>query len=180
VGLEVNPDPVRQNEPMHPRITVTNRSGSTLFNVRAIVRLPDTINGFPPALFGGGPGTQPGCSGYNTGNCDPFEVLTWTIGNLPAGAGAMLSMPAVIAAATPDGRPTNWEVTVLADGNNIGRATHSVTTDAGSALALNVDTSAGTVAVNGALTYSLTYGNRGISSLSSTTLTFPIPAGATN
>jgi len=179
VGLEVNPDPARPGEPMHGRLTVTNRSGSALSNVKALLRMPDTITGFSPALFMGGPGTLPGCSGFGTANCDALEALTWTIGTLPAGAGATLSLPPLLALGIADGRLTGWEVIVLADNNTIARASHTLITDNGNSLSVNVDESADSVAPGAALTYDVVYGNRGIGSLTSTTLTFPIPAGAT-
>jgi hypothetical protein len=82
-------------------------------------------------------------------------------------------------ASIEDGRLSGTEVIVRADGNNIARATHSIATETSNSLQLTVDDSADPVPAGGTVTYNLTYANRGISTVSGATLSFPVPAGAT-
>src|SRR5262249_9448827 len=65
--------------------------------------------------------------------------------------------------------------------NAVSTATdaETVTVANANALSISVDESEDTVAQGGTLTYDLTFGNRGLVTLTGTTMTFPVPAGST-
>ncbi len=175
LGVEINPDPVRPNEQLRSVITVTNRSGAALFNAVLRVRVPAQVDAFSPALVSG----APNCGLYFTGNCDANELVVWSLGNIAGGAGVSISMPAIVADAIVAGRLIGLEAIVTADGGLQSITSHTVAVDTSNALTLEVDDDKDAVVAGETLTYNLTYGNRSLSTVSGTQLSFPLPVGTT-
>ena len=176
VAFEVNPDPVRSNELVRSAVTVTNRSGSALFNVTLRVRIPAEVNDFAGALLSGGGS----CSSVGNTNCENSgDFAIWSLGNLAGGAGVTVSLPMIVTNALAPGRLINQEAFVTADGGSQSVGEHTIVIDTDNALNLEIDDDRDAVLPGELLTYSLTYGNRSGASVSTALLTFPIPAGTT-
>jgi len=180
--VEMNPDPARPGERIRTEVTIGNHSGATLFNAKFRLRVPaevgDGAHGYfdEDLLTGGGTcdlGNYPTlCESYG-------ELMTWELGDLPAGAGGTLSLPLVVTSGVAAGRLISLEALLTADGDNQAVLEHTVIVDTDNALTLEVDESADPVVAGTQLTYTLTYGNRSPASVGSTVLTFPLPAGTT-
>jgi uncharacterized repeat protein (TIGR01451 family) len=119
------------------------------------------------------------CIQSNTsGACDPGEIINWAIGAIPAGGGVTVSMPF-----TALGTATAGTVITLAGNVLIGVASQatanaSVTVSTTNSLSLAVQEDKNPVSLGNRMTYTLTYANRGATtSVTGTTLSFPIPAG---
>ncbi len=178
VGVELNPDAARPNEPMLAEVTVSNRGGVALTGVTVLARVPQSVTSFLNAQVTG-TSTCP-YSVINNGFCDSGELVTWTIGTIPAGGGITLSLPMGVAAGAAAGRILNLEVLAIDDGNNRAVSGTAVAVDTDNPLSLSVDDDRNPVAGGATLTYTLTYGNRAASSsITGTTLSFPVPAGTT-
>jgi uncharacterized repeat protein (TIGR01451 family) len=177
LAIEVNPDPVRQDGRLPTEIAVTNVSAATLaITLRA--RVPDSVAAFLPSLV---TGAASGCANPPTATaCDPGELISINVGNLDPGEGTVISLPPVVAAGTESGRLIAWEAIVTGGiESHQSVATHHVAVDNDNALALSVDDTPNGAPANGVLTYVLTYGNRGATALTDTSLDFPLPAGTT-
>jgi uncharacterized repeat protein (TIGR01451 family) len=176
VAFEVNPDPARSSEQLRSAVTVTNRSGSALFNVTLRVRIPQEVDDFGGALLSSGGN----CSSIGNTNCENFgDFAIWSLGNLAGGAGVTVSLPMVVTAALAPGRLINQEAFATADGGNQSVREHTVVIDTDNALNLEVDDDRDAVLPGESLIYNLTYGNRSGTSVSTASLTFPIPVGTT-
>jgi uncharacterized repeat protein (TIGR01451 family) len=177
LAIEADADPVRSNERLRTTVTVTNSSGAQLSNVLLKVRVPDNMATFSPSATNIAP---TGCNlTGSTTSCDAGDVAIFNLGNLAAGANAVVLLPPVVADATPDGVLLLWEATVTATGTHSSTMRRAVPVDNGSALTLGLDDNVDAVAPDGTLTYTLTYGNRGITTVSGATLRLPLPAGTT-
>ncbi|MGI9343899.1 MAG: hypothetical protein ACR2QV_13755, partial [Gammaproteobacteria bacterium] len=170
--VAVNPDPVRSGELSSSNITVSNQAGETLFNVTLLMRVPPEFATFFNASRTTGGGT---CS---NGTCSANELVTWNLGTLPPGnsvsVAAWANMQSVDA-----GRISVVDAIVTADGGRQTLASHTAAIDNDTALALSIDVSEDVVLPGDSVTYTLTFGNRSISTVTGTTLTFPVPAAAT-
>ena len=83
--LEMDPDPVRAQEFIQTKLTVSNQSGSQLSGVTLRARYPSggVFNVNQDYVTGG-----VDCSVVtNNSYCDPNELATWNLGTLAAGAG---------------------------------------------------------------------------------------------
>ena len=174
--VEMNPDPVRQNEGVRAKFTVTNRTNTILTGTVLRARFPtDGVDGFRPQHTLSGGGT---CVGDGDSRCFPYEFVNWNISTLQPGQGVTVSMPMVVTDGV-SGRLITLDAEVVADGVSQMTATHTVAVDNDNALSLGLDEDKDAVAPGDTLTYSLTYGNRTASNVTGTTLAFPIPPGAT-
>jgi len=177
VGIEFNPDPLRPNEQGVAQLTVTNRSGGTLTGVVLQARVPQALTSFSPAYLNGA-GTC--VVVINNSICDPAELLNWAIGSLPAGGGITLTVPIFLANGTAAGRLLVLEALASADGGTRALNSATVAVDTDGPLSLAVEEDKNPVGTGDLLTYTLIYGNRAASSsITGTTLTFPVPAGTT-
>ena len=174
--VEMNPDPVRQNEGVRAEFTVTNRTNTILTGTVLRARFPtDGVDGFLPQHTLSGGGT---CLGDGDSRCFAYEFVNWNLGTLQPGQGVTVSMPMVVTDGV-SGRLITLDAEVVADGAQQMTATHTVAVDNDNALSLGVDEDKDAVAPGDTLTYSLTYGNRTASNVTGTTLVFPLPPGAT-
>ena len=174
--VEMNPDPVRQNEGVRAEFTVTNRTNTILTGTVLRARFPtDGVDGFLPQHRLSNGGT---CLGDGDSRCFAYEFVNWSIGTLQPGQGVTVTMPMVVTDGA-SGRLITLDSEVVADGAQQMTATHTVAVDNDNALSLGVDEDKDAVAPGDTLTYSLTYGNRTASNVTGTILAFPIPPGAT-
>ena len=175
LSIELNPNPVRAGETLIAQLTVANNGGAAVNTVVLQATVPANVNDFNPALMTGG-GT---CVVIvNNGICDSTELMNWTLGTIPAGGAVTVSVPLVVAAATVAG------TTITLPGNVLVNAVSTVTANAiavvstTNVLSLAVDEDKDRVVTGDTLTYTLTYGNRAVSSsVTGTTLSFPVPGG---
>ncbi|MEZ5565189.1 MAG: thrombospondin type 3 repeat-containing protein [Gammaproteobacteria bacterium] len=175
LAIEMNPDPARPTEKLVAQLTVTNRGSTALTGVVLQARMPQGISPISVALVTGGAT----CIQANTsGNCDPNELLNWSIGTLPAGTGITRSVLLPVAAATDAGRLVTLEVLATDDGANKAILEDAAAVDSNNPLSLSVGVDKNPVAAGGTQTYTLSYANRAsTSSINPPTLSFPIPAG---
>ena len=171
LGMEVNPDPVRPGQRLRSELTVSNQSGAALFGVVLQARFPDGMSNLTQGLLTGG-GT---CSGSV---CSSGDLVTWNLGTLAPGAGVTVAMPMVALGNLVDGALINLDVEVRADGGRQLLSAHTVAVDGDGSLRLELDESPDPSLPDGVLKYILTFGNRGLDSVSDVELHFPLPAGA--
>ena len=171
--VTLGPDRVRPGEGLVGYIHVANRGTSAVSNVVVQARFPavGVNNSLSPTLITGG-ATCPGL-------CDRNDLVTWNLGTLAAGQGTTLSLPMQVTTGTADGTAIPLAVELLSGGAQVAIESASVTVDADNALSLAVDEDKDTVVPGGTLAYTLSYGNRGATSLSGTTMSLPLPAGVT-
>ena len=173
--VTLGPDRVRPGEGLVGTIHVANRGTAAVNNVVVQARFPavGVNNSMSQTLLTGG-GICPG-----NGFCDRNELVTWNLGTIAAGQGTTLSLPMIVTAGTADGTTIPLAVELLSGGAQVAIETASVTVDADNALSLAVDEDKDAIAPGSTLAYTLTYGNRGTTSLSGTTMRLPLPAGVT-
>ena len=177
LAAAVNPDPVRPSERIRTDLTVSNRSGAAVSGVHVTTRLPDATGS-----VGVGSNTTgaAACTGNNP--CAAGNQLVWTIGTLAAGKTVTVSYWATVlsgVSAPANGDLLGVEAVATADGGHQALASHTVPVNANKALTLELDDDLNTVTAGGVLTYTLSYGNRSIGTVTGATLAFPVPAGTT-
>jgi len=81
--------PIEQGQVLTAKLTVTNRTASTLFDVDVEAVVPDGVQSFSPLQTDGG-----SCviAVSNNGLCDPRERIVWTIPQITAGASVELDL----------------------------------------------------------------------------------------
>jgi hypothetical protein len=183
LAVALRPDPVRAGEWAFAEITVTNRTQAEQFPVILQARMPQGLSPFSGALFTGFAFTSPGCSPGALDNslCDSSELASWNLGTLPAGGSLAVNLALPVSAATQAGRLLSLEARVLEaatgyDSTHQSSVRRTLAVDTDSPLTLAVDQDSAPVVAGNLLTYTLTYGNRGSSNLTGTTLSFPLPA----
>jgi uncharacterized repeat protein (TIGR01451 family) len=177
LAVVVNPDPVRPGERVRADLAVSNRTDAALFNVRITTRLSDSTGAVNIIVNATG---APACTGNNP--CGAGGQLIWTIPTLPAGATTAVSYwTIVVSGATGplNGDLIAVEAAATADGGNQAIATHTVAVHAEKPLALELDDDLDAVLPGELLTYTLSYGNRSLTTITGATLRFPLPAGTT-
>ncbi len=178
LGVEFNPDPVRPNEQGVVQLTVTNRGGVALTGVVLQARVPQSLGSFNEDLITGGATCIIGIS--NNLACDSAELVNWSLGTIPAGGGITVSVPVFVLSGSAAGRLLVLEALATDDGSNRAATEATVAMDTDNPLSLSVDDDKNPVAPGNVVTYTLAYGNRALtSSITGTTLKFPIPAGTT-
>ncbi len=177
VAVEMNGSPLRPSEQGVAEITVSNRSGAPLTGVTLLARVPQALASFT-ANYINGDGSCVIVT--NNGICDSGELISWTLGTLPAGAGVTLTVPIFVAGGAAAGRVITLETLASDDSSNRSVLQTSIAIDSDGPLTLAVDEDFSPVATGSAMIYTLTYGNRAASSsITGTTLTFPVPANTT-
>lgn len=177
IHVAVGPDPAPPGEPVAISVMITNHSPTSLFDVVALVRVPPEVVAFAPNMTNGG---NVQCRVGATFGCDASEYAVWTIGVLPAGHGTLLSIPTSILSgpsAPLIGTAMTWSALVTANDGSQVFAHRTVPVAATRPLDLEADASPHPVALDGVLTYTLTYGNRGTALLVGGLLELPVPPG---
>ncbi len=173
--IEANPDPVRADELLRTEIAVTNESGFTLFNVQVQTRVPRGLDFFVDAPSESADVIGSGTCSSTT--CDQTELVTWALGNLPAGGSTTLAFWTDTDAALEDGELIILDARATADAGNETLAGAAVPIASGTALTLAIDESADSVANGDTLEYTLAFGNRSIATVADVTIELPVPDG---
>jgi len=176
VSVSAAPDPVTPGEPMQVFVTVTNRGPTTLFSVAAALRVPNEVAAYAPNFTNEG-GT---CSAGATFSCDNLERELWLLGNLAPGQAVTLSIPPTVLSGQggpPSGAVIVYEADATANDGSQALARDSVAVQTSRPGEVEVDASPQPVANDEDLTYTIAYGNRGLTTLANATLEFPIPVG---
>lgn len=101
LSISATPDPAQPGDTVQVELTVRNLTQLTLFDVVLQSRVPDAVNSFSQgSTTGGGVCTV---SGNGNTACSPGERIQWPLGNLAPLQQVTVSMPPVVANATPDG-----------------------------------------------------------------------------
>lgn len=178
IHVGVGPDPAPPGEPIAISVMITNHAPTTLFDVIGLIRVPPEVAAFAPNMTNGG---NVQCRVGATFGCDVSEFAVWTIGELPAGHGALLSIPTSVLSgpnAPAIGTAMTWSAIAAANDGSQVFAQRSVPIAATRPLDMEADATPHAVSIGGVLTYTLTFGNRGTSLLSGGTLDLPLPDGA--
>jgi uncharacterized repeat protein (TIGR01451 family) len=177
IALSTSNDPARSNEFLHTHITVTNRSGATMTNVRVQLFYPSGLFDLDHLAISDG-GTCNWIYG-GSGDCNSGETLTWNIGNLPAGVGKTVWLTPTAFNENPNGRVIPLFARAFSDTSRDRWERRTVIYQANRALNLVAHADQDPIAPNSTLTYELLFSNTGGNASENTTLRFPIPAGAT-
>ena len=174
--VEVNPDPAIAGELVRNEFTVTNTSGFTLFNAEVEVRVPNTVDDF----YGGSDSRRQtiGDAECRSNFCYNEEIITWSLGNLPAD-GAVTVGYWSDALALNDGELIVVDARATADAGNETAAGAAIPIASNSVLTLAIDETADSIANGGALEYALVFGNRGLTPVENTVVRLPVPEGLT-
>ncbi|WP_434063949.1 thrombospondin type 3 repeat-containing protein [Roseateles violae] len=170
LAYAVQADPVRPGEALRATLTASNRSNATIFGAVLRARMPtEGVNVINQVYLSGGAN----CGG----NCSPYDLVGWNLGSLAPGASVTVSLPATVTAGFASGRLIGLQAELRADGVPMAVARHTVANDADGLLALALDGDKDSVMPGEPLRYTLSYGNRGTSSSTGTSLRLPLPPG---
>jgi hypothetical protein len=172
VDIDANPDPARPNELLNLLAVVTNHDAVPR-TLTLRLRYPD---GLASILLSETFGAS--CS---PSFCDPFDIVTYSLGSIAAGASTIVELPAIVSPSTSlavDGQLINFYATLndTVGGNASGFDTVRIRSDARYDLA--VRESADPVQPGDLLTYKLSYGYRQEApTLADSTLRFRLAPG---
>ena len=170
LAIETNSNPAREGEHANVIAVVTNNDPFTRFNVTLTAQHPqDVMQLFEAGIFGGD------CA---SSACESNERITWTLGDLPAGASVSVAYPPRITTAAVDGVLVNlFFVASDSLGEQVKQGdTLRIQDDVLYDLGLGDD--ADPAAPGDLLTYRVHFGYRSSApSVSDSTLDFNLPAG---
>ena len=166
-SMEAHPDPVEPSQSMDVQLTITNTTASLSGNLTLRVLWPEELS-FSPVATGGGD-----CPG----SCDTGEYLFWNLGSLAPGASLALGFSESVYSGIASGRAVPLEAELLEGGLPVATLSRTTPVLADSPLEVVVDPLTDPVAVNGILTYEISYGNLSASAAEGAELRFPVPAG---
>ncbi len=174
--IEVNPNPVRQDEHALVNITVTNPTGDPI-TADVVLLLPEYINTVGAVDRSEGAICGAGCGAGGS--------VSWTIEELGAGESEVLWVrPKVIstfyASAPPNGTELTFTVDVEIVGGMTLRKSATAVVNGSRALDLRVDESVNPVKAGDDLRYTIHYANRSPDPLDSVELTFQVPDRTTH
>lgn len=180
VHVDLNPDPVRAGERLRARITVFNAAATPLTGVVLRAWVPLEIDdasgfaGFDEELLSAG-GT---CNVLTYTNfCDRDEPMLWSLGTIPAGATAVVTVPLPVAAGLSSGRLVRLFASAATGGGLQASHEDTVGVNDAAALTLELDGSRDVIEPGETFSYRLSVGNRGLDEISETSLVLPLPAG---
>jgi uncharacterized repeat protein (TIGR01451 family) len=174
IAVKANPGYAAPNEGVPIEITVTNTSTTQELGVTVSMPVPTGVNGISESLISG-PYTN-NCPGSS---CESGEIMDWVLGTMNPGQATSFSLPTVVTGGTADATPIDFPGTVLQNAVAQDSQTATVTVDSDAPLRLTIDENHDPVESDGDLIYTLHYCNRAASSVTSSNLSFPIPANTT-
>ncbi len=179
IAIEIHPNPAMPGETVSVTVVATNRSQAPLENVTLRMELPDGMENVNTELILRSSGA-PTCDGNGNrpNRCDSLETLTLSLGTLPAGAGASLTLPTTFAAAPTSS--TNFPASIESDGRTLASATASVRFEDQRDLSLALESDRDPTAPGDRIRYRLSYGNRSTDTVTAdVNLSLQIPDGTT-
>jgi len=158
LAAELHPDPAKADETVVGVLTATNVGDAALAGVEVEVILPQEHGEFPLVETSG---ATAACLGtYTATTCAAGERLVWTVGDLAAGAGVTLSMPAKLAAGLTPGTIATFAARGRAAGGLNVAANESVRVESARSLELSLADGDGDPAIAGdEISYRLSLGN---------------------
>lgn len=172
LAITVNPDRIRPNEALRIEITASNDSGVAVSGLSLQMTTPTAgVDGFYAEYASG----NAQCS---NGYCNPGETVNWILGLLPPGHSSTFSVVTQVAANAAAGASLSFPASLLVNGQVALSRTAAVTVGTIPALTLVVGADALDVVPGAPVTYALNYGNRSGASITGTSLSFPLPPGA--
>jgi len=181
VSVSVEADPSAPGEQFFFEVTLSNRDVlNELEDVRMELRLPQGIEGFTTAslngLFSSALCIFPG--GAATANCGPSARFQVVIGILQPGESRTIRGPLVISDATNPGEvlPLRFESRYSGAQSSLIRS-EVMQVAIMTSLELDIGSNRNPLPLGGELTYTLTYGNRGVSSANGVELIALLPEG---
>ncbi len=168
--LAIDPDPVKPDELLEARITVSNPAGSSTGPLRLELLWPEYL-GLAPVITGGGD-----CS---LRSCLPGRSIRWEPGSLPPGGSITVGFNVRMAYwhRVPGGAVIPFRVELFEGGSRVRGFGHAVRVQSDRALELSVDPLPAVVAPGELLAYEVTYGNAGNAQVGGAVLELPLPAG---
>jgi hypothetical protein len=158
LAVELNPDPVRPGETMTAIVRLTNVAATAIASVAVDVLLPGEIDSFPVSATSGASAVTCGNSLLFT--CSAGELMTWTVGTLEAGASAILTMPMRVSDGVAAATVIDLDATARIAASITLTAEAEAVVEASRSLDLALETDAEPAQAGGALTYTLSFGNR--------------------
>jgi hypothetical protein len=119
--LALDKRPAAAGQPLGVTLRLHNAGLVPLISVQAQLRLPTEGVG---ELYATGFVPPASCPGSNF--CDNYELATWSVGTLPAGASVTLRAPLTVTAGLTPGRLIAFEARAVDDGAQLATATTSV------------------------------------------------------
>lgn len=150
-------------------ITARNTGPLNLTDVTTQVQLPVEVVGFQPN------GSEIYCSGV----CAPSEVASWNVGTLTPGQSRQTVFRAFLPADAPPGGILELVLVATAAGGWRSLASHHVAIDPTPLLRLSLAPDPGPAVPGEPFSYTLTYGNVGLTTPSGVELRMPVPEGTT-
>jgi uncharacterized repeat protein (TIGR01451 family) len=176
LSLSVGPDPITPGEAFQVALTVTNRGLVELFELQGALRVPAEVSAFATNLTTGGVVCNNGASF----GCDPLERALWNIGSLPPGRSTTLTFPVGVPTgqgAAPAGAIISFDAEVKSNTDERAQTRRSVLLRPSRAAELEIDSLPQTVAAGAEIRHRLSFGNRGLATLTGAMLELPLPAG---
>ncbi len=168
VALTATPDPVRPGGQIDYVATVSNDGAGDLTGVEVRLIIPAASLSFDEDAISGE------CNGTS---CDPGEIVTFTLGLLPAGRNRAVLLPIPISNSAAEDSVIPNTATAVHDGGGGAISSVDVVVQSDPGLALGVTEARDPITPAGSSAYSLVYANSAGVTLSDVTLQMPVPAG---
>ena len=168
--VESNTNPGRREEGLNFNAIVTNNDPFTRFGVTLTARQPqDTLQLSESQFAGDCPSTA----------CEANEPITWTLGDMPAGASISVDWPGGIAQAAVDGVLVNLFMAVTDNSALQVKQSDTIRVQDDALYDISLSEDADPVAAGDELTYRVHFGHRDdAATVSDSTLLFRLPVGA--
>jgi uncharacterized repeat protein (TIGR01451 family) len=168
--VEMSPHPLRYNERLRAAFTVSNQTDGLLNNVRLL--MDHSINDAPMR--------HQHVTGPHdcVASCD--DPVAWSLGNLAPGESSVVTVFPLVgngASNAVNGQLIRFTTQVMANGGHESLIAGVAPVKSTEPLTLLVTDSTDPLPLGEALTYTLTYGNRGAEPASASVLRFPVPPG---
>lgn len=159
---------VQPGEQFQVEWVLSNTGSSTELDVTVQLIFPVDVN----RLYGP---YMEGASCVGT-YCDPGDNVTWTVGDLPPGESRSVYFSPIVSSTAINGTLL-WDATAYVGSSTAASSTWDQQIDSGSVLELAIDSDRALIAPGDPITYSIAFGNAGVSELMNATLILPLPAG---
>ena len=164
-------DPARPNEDLNIEFTMANTDTFARTGVVLEMTYPASLDQLFEINFDGN------CAGTT---CTAGELVTWTIGGIPAGGSVTIDLPARVSLAAANGTIISFSPTVTDSIPDSDSTTLDVEVQTDAIYDLALAENSDPAAAGSLLTYKLTFGYRDdAAAVNNSTLRFPIPANTT-
>lgn len=168
LAMAVGPKPIGSGQFAEIALTVTNPGTQLMSNVELLLQSNQSLLSLNNSTITTG-------GEANTVTILSDSMVSWSLGNLPAGGGVSVSLPAWVFA-TGDGTLAQFDSEVGVDGIQQAHASSTTALKSDPVFQLAVDEATDPIPTTGYLEYVLTYGNISADT-TDTQLVFPLPDG---